>query len=237
MSGKVANISVLKQVLRLYLSGVEHPERKQSNRAIAKTLCLDKATVNKYIKIAQSDPLGIKALLSMDNQELEKRLCGRNPAYTDERFIDLSSRLDHILSELERKHMTIKQLYEEYKEDYPNEYQYTQFCHHINQHREAKKPTLSLVNQREGGLKMYVDYAGDKIHYIDRETGGMIPMEVFVAVLPASDYAFVKAVPSQRTEDFVGALEDSLRFFGGAPAIIVSDNLKAAVIKYEMHEP
>ena len=237
MSGKIAKMSDIKQVLRLYTERVEHPERKMSNRAIARTLGLDKATVNKYIKCAQADPLGIPALLSMDNPELERRLCGGNPAYTDPRFIDFSSRLDYFMSELERKHMTMQQLYEEYREDYPNGYKYTQFCHHINQHREAKKPTLSLVNQHEGGLRMYVDYAGDKLQYINRETGDAIEVQVFVAVLPASDYAFVKAVPSQRKEDFISVLEDSLRFFGGAPAIVVPDNLKAAVIKCDKYGP
>lgn len=221
----------------LYSEGKEHPERKMSNRSIAQTVGLDKATVNKYIKLAEKDPVGIPGLLAMDEREMERRLCGGNPAYTDRRFVDISDRMEYFSTELARKHMTRRQLYEEYKEDNPGGYSYSQFCFHLQQHTAAKSPTLPLVNQQEGGLKMYVDYAGDKLHYTDRKTCETISVEVFVAVLPASDYAFVKAVPSQRKEDFISVLEDSLRFFGGAPAIIVPDNLKAAVIKSDKYGP
>lgn len=237
MAGKVVNMSKLKQVLMLYSEGREHPERKMSNRSIAQAVGLDKSTVNKYIKLAEKDPAGIPGLLAMDEREMERHLCGGNPAYTDGRFVDMSDRMEYFSTELGRKHMTRRQLYEEYREDNPDGYSYSQFCFHLQQHTAAKKPTLPLVNQHEGGLKMYVDYAGDKLHYIDRKTGENLVVEVFVAVLPASDYAFIKAVPSQRKEDFIGALEDSLRFFGGAPAIIVPDNLKAAVIKTDRYGP
>lgn len=237
MAGKVVNMSKIKQVLMLYSEGNKHPDRKMSNRSIAQTVGLDKATVNKYIKLAEKDPVGIAGLLAMDEREIERHLCGGNPAYTDVRFVDMSDRMEYFTAELGRKHMTRKQLYEEYKEDNPNGYSYSQFCFHLQQHEAAQKPTLSLVNQHEGGLKMYVDYAGDKLHYTDRNTGREISVEVFVAVLPASDYAFVKATPSQRKEDFISVLEDSLRFFGGAPAIIVPDNLKAAVIKSDKYGP
>ena len=40
---------------------------------------------------------------------------------------------------------------------------------------------------------------------------------------------FVKQLPPQRKEDFIGACEDALRFYSGAPMAIVPDNLKSAV--------
>ena len=141
----------------LYSVGNKHPGRKMSNRSIAQTVGLDKTTVNKYIKLAEKDPEGITGLLAMDEREMERHLCGGNPAYTDARFVDMSDRMEYFTTELGRKHMTSKQLYEEYKENNPNGYSYSQFCFHLQQHMAAKSPTLSLVNKHEGGLKMYAD--------------------------------------------------------------------------------
>jgi hypothetical protein len=45
------------------------------------------------------------------------------------------------------------------------------------------------------------------------------------------------AVPSQGVEDFVFALVCCLRFLGGSPQILVTDNLKSAIIKANRYEP
>ena len=81
------------------------------------------------------------------------------------------------------------------------------------------------------GDKLYIDFSGKKLHYIDRSTGELIACEVFVACLPFSDYAFAIAVRSQQTPDFLYALSCCLEAMGGVPKAIVPDNLKAAVIK------
>lgn len=36
-----------------------------------------------------------------------------------------------------------------------------------------------------------VDFAGDKLSYVDAETGEIIKAEVFVACMPYSDYTYV----------------------------------------------
>ena len=45
------------------------------------------------------------------------------------------------------------------------------------------------------------------------------------------------AVPSQSTEDFLYALPRCLHHLGGVPLALVSDNLKAAVVKANRYEP
>ena len=57
------------------------------------------------------------------------------------------------------------------------------------------------------------------------------------ASMPYSDYGFALAVPSQRSEDFVYALSRLMEALGGVPAVLVPDNLKAAVVKSDRHEP
>ena len=47
-----------------------------------------------------------------------------------------------------------------------------------------------------------VDFAGDKLSYVDAETGEIVKVEVFVACMPYSDYTYVVCVPSQRRRTF-----------------------------------
>ena len=75
------------------------------------------------------------------------------------------------------------------------------------------------------------------MHYVDRETGEAIPVEIFVAVYPCSQYTSVKGVASQKREDFIDCLDSCLRRSGGVPQAIVSDNLKSAVSKGSKYAP
>jgi transposase len=56
-------------------------------------------------------------------------------------------------------------------------------------------------------------------------------------VLPSSRHQFLFVTFSQRLEDLIEGLEDAWVFFGGVPALLVVDNLKAAVVKADRYEP
>ena len=118
---------------------------------------------------------------------------------------------------------------QEYKQSYPDGYGYTQFCHHLSQHQLAKNP--SMVLQHKAGDKLFIDFAGKKLSYIDKQTGEITECQVFIACLPYSDYSFAMAVHSQSTEDFIYALTCCLKEIGGVPQTLVPDNLKSAIIK------
>src|SRR5690606_34723583 len=122
-----------------------------------------------------------------------------------------------------------------YSPNNPHPYSYAQFCHHLLQYRLSSKP--SMVMEHKPGDKLYLDYAGKKLSYIDKETGEEIFVQVFVACLPYSDYCFAMAVRSQKIEDFIHALSCCLNDLGGVPQTLVPDNLKAAVIKANAYEP
>ena len=87
------------------------------------------------------------------------------------------------------------------------------------------------------GDKMFVDYTGKKLEVVDRSTGEIGEVEVFVAILPASHYVFVQATPTQQKQDFISSVNDALFFFGGVPKVVVPDNLKSAVDKASKYEP
>lgn len=228
MSRKVLRMSQLKQILKLHQNGL-------SNRQIAKELGIYKGTVNSYISKIKAEKLDIEGLLVLEDPVLEGRFHAGNPAYLEERFNELKQMLPYFEKELKRKHVTVKLLWEEYLERYPGGYRYSQFCFHLNQLRVARKPSGILVHQP--AEQLFIDFAGDTLFYVDRETGEAIKVYVFVATLPYSDYGFAMAVPSQNTENFLYALSCCLQSLGGVPKIVVPDNLKAAVIKTDRYEP
>jgi len=179
--------------------------------------------------------LQIDDLLQLDDPVLEGKFSAGTAAYTDQRFEDLKELLPWLEKELGRKHVTRHLLWQEYLTKFPSGYRYTQFCFHLNQQLIARNPTAILTHV--AGEKLFVDFAGDKLEYIDMETGEIITVQVFVACLPFSDYSFIMCVPSQKTDDFIHALTCCLHALGGTPKILVPDNLKAAVIKADRHEP
>lgn len=60
---------------------------------------------------------------------------------------------------------------------------------------------------------------------------------VFRIVLSHSRKGYSEAVFHQSTEEFIRALENALRYFGGVPKTLVIDNLRAAVARVDWYEP
>ena len=84
---------------------------------------------------------------------------------------------------------------------------------------------------------MFVDYAGATLPVIDATTGTVRQAQLFVAVLGASNHTFAEATWTQTLPDWIGSHGRALAWFGGVPAQIVSDNLKAGVTKACFYEP
>jgi len=229
MAGKPKRMSQIKQLLQLYKQG-------KGKKTIARGLGMSKNTVKAYINKVATSELEIDELLSLEDPVLEAKLFAGNPSYKpEERYEHLKSQLPYYSQELKKAGVTRKLLWEEYRMAHPNSYSFTQFCYHLKQYQAAQNP--SMVLHHKPGEKLYIDFAGKKLSYIDIHTGEIIPCQVFVACLPYSDYSFVMAVKSQRIEDFIYALICCLKFLGGVPAILVPDNLKAAINKASRYEP
>jgi transposase len=105
--------------------------------------------------------------------------------------------------ELKRTGMNRRILWEAYRKEFPDGFQYTQFCFYYNQWKARVNPTMHL--DHKAGDKLYVDFAGEKLSITDKETGEVIEVEVFVAILGASQLTYVEAVASQQKENFIAA--------------------------------
>lgn len=67
--------------------------------------------------------------------------------------------------------------------------------------------------------------------------GGWRKSWFFRIVLSHSRKAYTEAVHCQDTETFIRCLENAFRHVGGVPAVLVTDNLKAAVKRADWYEP
>ena len=94
--------------------------------------------------------------------------------------------------ELKRKHVTLAILWDEYIERNPEGYRYSRFCE-LYRNWEGKL-SLTMRQTHVGGDKLFVDYAGDTVPVIvDRLTGETRQVQIFVAVLGASNFTYAEA--------------------------------------------
>ena len=85
--------------------------------------------------------------------------------------------------------------------------------------------------------KAFVDYSGKRIGIVDPTTGEVREAEIFVGVLGALNLTYAEATWTQQLPDWTGAHVRMFRFFGGAPKLLVPDNLKSGVAKASFYDP
>ena len=103
-------------------------------------------------------------------------------------------------------------------------YQYSQFC---DLYAEWRKTLASSMRQvHRAGEKLFVDYSGKRPHIVDPKTGEITYVELFVAVLGASNYTYAEATRSQKKHDFVASTIRTLEYIGGVPELVVPDQLR-----------
>ena len=96
----------------------------------------------------------------------------------------------------------------------------------------------NALHPHKAGDKLFIDFTGKKAqHNVDRHTGEIQDLEVYLCVLGSSQYTYVEACASQKLEDFMRCTENALWFYGGVPRALVTDNLKSAVTKSSRYEP
>ena len=81
------------------------------------------------------------------------------------------------------------------------------------------------------GEKTFIDFSGKRPTVVDRRTGEVRSVELFVAVLGASSYTYAEATATQQLPDWVGAHTRMVEYFGGTTALWVPDQLKSAITR------
>jgi transposase len=207
----------------------------RSKLSIATHTGVSRNTVKVYLKTFTSSDCSFQQIDALNDKELEDFFGKSRERVPNSRLLSLQRCFPCIDRELKRTGVTRMMLWESYVKEFPDGFQYTQFCFYYNQWKNRVNPVMHL--DHKAGDKLFVDFAGQKLTIVEKATGEVVQVEVFVAILAASQLTYVEAVMSQQKEDFISACENTLHYIGGVPAAIVPDNLKAAVTKSSRYEP
>jgi len=209
-------------------------EARLSHAKIAAALGLSKGVVSKYVSLAEAKGVAAWPLpAALDEAALERLLFPETP--TRRRFAEPDFLEIH--EELKRKGVTLQLLWAEYAAAAHGDeaLRYSQFCQRYRDWRAVQR--RSMRQQHRAGEKLFIDYCGPTVPFIDTATGEVVEAQVFVAVWGASSYTYAEATRSQSLPDWIGAHQRALTYFGGCPALLVPDNLKSAVARACRYEP
>lgn len=227
MSAERLSMRKIKEVLRLrWALGM-------SQRTIARSCGIGPTSVALYIRRAERAGLSWPLPSELGDVQLERLL------FPPPLCVPASQRplpdWAKVHQELRRKGVTLYLLWEEYQAEHQGGYGYSRFC---ELHGEwAARLDLVMRQDHKAGEKLFVDYAGQTLPVVDRKTGEVGESQVFVAVLGASNYTYAEATWTQGLTDWIGSHVRAFEFFGGAPEVVVPDNLRSGVSKACFYEP
>lgn len=204
----------------------------KSHREVVQSLGGSLGAVSGVLSRASVAGLSWRAIEALSDAELEERLYGPRIASSGDR-----PKPDPVWIHLERKKqgVTLELLHLEYLERHPNGYRYTAFCDVYR--KWLGKHKLTMRQQHRAGDKLFVDYSGKRPTIVDPKTGEIISVELFVAVLGASNYTYAEATLSQKSRDWISSHVRALEYLGGVPRALVPDQLKSGVIEPCRYEP
>src|SRR5271165_1888119 len=174
----------VREILRLSL------EAGLSTRVVGERVGIGPTTVRDTLKRFARAGLSWPVPPEISDAELEGRLYGlvaAKPGRRKQAEPDWSV----VARELKRKHVTLQVLWEEYIAEHPDGYRYSRYCD-LFRGWEGRLP-LTMRQSHGGGEKLFVDYAGDTLPVVDRQTGEVRAAHIFVAVMGGSSLSFACA--------------------------------------------
>ena len=217
----------IKEVLR------QHLECGLSQRVIAHSCGVARSTVGKYLQRAKELGLSWPLPTDMTEETLERLLFPTQTVQEDvDRFVPDWTQVHQ---ELKQKGVTLQLLWHEYKQAFPEGYQYSRYCDRYRAWRGTLD--VSMRQTHKAGEKLFVDYCGQTVEVTNRATGEVKEAQVFVAVLGASNYTFAQATWTQSLAEWIAVHVHAFEFLGGVPELIVPDNLRSGVTSAHRYEP
>lgn len=217
----------IRECLRLYY------ENNLSQSQISRSLGISRSTVQDYLSRLTITGMAYHDCESLTDDELENRL------YRTVRDISPKSckemDCNYIHSELAKKGVTLRLLWEEYKRDNPHGHQYSHFCYYYQQWKKTLK--VYMRQNHVAGERLFVDYSGKKPSIVNRFTGEIVEVELFVMCWGYSHYTYAEAQESQHINHWLNGHIRAFKYFDCVSKLIIPDNYKGAVTKAHRYDP
>jgi transposase len=204
----------------------------RTHREVAQSLGISSGAVGTTVLRARAAGLDWAQVAPLTDEALEARIYGPPTPPTRHRAVPDCA---YLHAERRKPGVTLELLHLEYLEQHPDGYRYTQFCEFYR--RWLRRRGLSMRQVHRAGEKLFVDYAGTKPRIVEATTDEVIEVELFVAVLGASNYTYAEATRTQQVPDWIASHQRAFQFFGGVTAVIVPDQLKSGVVVPCRYEP
>lgn len=230
MANKTIQMNKIRLLLRLHAQGC-------GKKSISAHTGIARNTVKKYLLHFVSLRLTLDQVDRLNDHELSLLFIQgeQQGPVSSARYDSLEALFPELEKQLKRKGITRQHLWEQYRQKHPEGYGRSHFNHLLQDYIGRSQPVMHI--EHKAGDKLFIDFAGDKLHLADPRTGEAVPVEVFVAILGCSQLTYVQAVMSQKKEDLIIACEGAFRYLGGTAAALVPDNLKSAVTASSRYEP
>lgn len=223
----------IREVLRLRL------ELQRSHREISAATSLSKGSVSEYLRRARERGLTWELARELSDRELEERLFAMPGANLPPERVPID--LGWVHREMHKKAMTLQLLWVEYRDaaradpQSRKPYQYSQLCELYREYRE--RVDVVMRQDHRAGEKVFIDYSSLRPTVVDRKTGEVIAVDLFVAVLGASSFTYAEASRSQQRDELIASTSRAFEYFGGVPEITVPNQLRSAVSGPERIDP
>ncbi len=224
---KELSASKVREILRLGL------KYQLGDREISRSCGVSHVTVWAYLKQVKERGLSWTDVSPLDETQILKLVRGAHQSKPNRSIPEPD--WEYIHTELRKKNVTLQLLWEEYKEQYPDGYQSTQFYEHYKRWKRTISPWMR--QNHKAGDKLFVDYAGQTVPIYSQETGEVYQAQIFVAVLGMSNYTYAEATWDQTLQNWIASHINAFQYFQGVPRLLVPDNLKSAVTKPNRYDP
>jgi transposase len=209
-----------------------HLRAQSSDRQIQKDTGLNRRTIKRYREWALHEGLLVGPLPAPE--ELATRLQTTLPEKTPPQNSSSAESYRDQIQQLLGEQVEVAAIYQRLGErgftgSYSSVYRLARAI-------QPKHPETAARVECKPGEEVQVDfgYAG---RMIDPQTGQLRKAWAFVMLLSWSRHVYVEFVWDQKIETWLSCHRHAFEFFGGVPARVVLDNLKAAMIKAVWDDP
>lgn len=128
----------------------------------------------------------------------------------------------------------IKRIWEEVASEHTS---HPNFFKYVKTRFAALLQATVTLRTFKAGEYCEVDYAGDTIKWLDRQTGGIRAAHVFVGILCFSQKIFAIAHENEKKPNWLDAHRRMFEFYGAVPHVVVPDCLKNGVLRCHRYDP
>ncbi|MBM3465430.1 MAG: IS21 family transposase [Armatimonadetes bacterium] len=215
---------------RLHMNDIrdvlERGRRGQSDRAIARDLQLSRVTVRKYRQaFADLDEAGAEQRLQQWSAE-----AGR-PTQAASSVAPYQAVVEALLE----RGVEMRTIYDRLQADHGYGGSYSSVRRFVAKLR-PKTPAVTVRVHVGPGEEAQVDF-GSAGKFLDPARSTVRTAYVFVMTLSSSRHQYAELVFDQKIPTWLALHRRAFASFGGVPARVVIDNLKAAVLAAALHDP